>query len=156
MARTILDQNVIGALSEAMNLGCYANIACDYVGIHESTYYRWLKRGEREEERIIGLTEKIEAHEAEIETLSGLAEPSVVDKVRIQHLMIEVKELDEETEPLEGEWIFVQLRESIKNADAAAEMVALGYIRTAMAKDWRCAMTFLERRHPARWSRRIL
>jgi hypothetical protein len=33
-------------------------------------------------------------------------------------------------------------------------ITAVGYVRQAMASDWRAAMTFLERTDPEHWSRR--
>jgi hypothetical protein len=37
---------------------------------------------------------------------------------------------------------------------AEARITAVGYVRQAMASDWKAAMTFLERTDPEHWSRR--
>jgi len=44
--------------------------------------------------------------------------------------------------------------EAVRTAEAAAEVAAVTAVRSAMPEDWRAAVAFLERRHPARWARR--
>jgi hypothetical protein len=44
--------------------------------------------------------------------------------------------------------------EAYRKAEATAEERAIKAIQAAFPDDWRAAMTYLERRHPARWSRR--
>jgi len=46
---------------------------------------------------------------------------------------------------------FVQ---ALKVAEARAEFTAMAEVRAAFAGNWTAAMTYLERRFPARWSRR--
>lgn len=49
MARpTKLDPARRERIVEAIRTGCYAETACRAAGISESTYYRWLQRGEAE------------------------------------------------------------------------------------------------------------
>jgi hypothetical protein len=49
---------------------------------------------------------------------------------------------------------FQKFAEAVREAEAAAEVNALGVIRRAAAEDWRAAGWYLERAHPARWGRR--
>lgn len=44
--------------------------------------------------------------------------------------------------------------EAYRKAEATAEERAIRAIQDAFPNDWRAAMTYLERRHPARWARR--
>lgn len=44
--------------------------------------------------------------------------------------------------------------EAFRKAEAAAEDKAIQAVLAAFPRDWRAAMTYLERRHPGRWARR--
>jgi transposase len=44
--------------------------------------------------------------------------------------------------------------EACRKAEATAEEKAIKAIQAAFPDDWRAAMTYLERRHPGRWSKR--
>jgi hypothetical protein len=44
--------------------------------------------------------------------------------------------------------------EAFRKAEASAEEKAIKAIQAAFPDDWRAAMTYLERRHPSRWSKR--
>jgi hypothetical protein len=46
---------------------------------------------------------------------------------------------------------FGAFRAEVLRAEAEAEVHAVAIIRRAMADDWRAALAYLERRHPARW-----
>jgi hypothetical protein len=52
------------------------------------------------------------------------------------------------------ETVFADFADATKRARAEARVTAVGYVRQAMASDWRAAMTFLERTDPEHWSRR--
>ncbi|MFO7948118.1 MAG: hypothetical protein R6V19_15035 [Armatimonadota bacterium] len=54
----------------------------------------------------------------------------------------------------DGEDPFLEFLESVKKAEAQAEVKALTIIQNAMADDWKAAMTWLERKFPDRWARR--
>jgi len=54
----------------------------------------------------------------------------------------------------EDERKYVEFVDEVKNAMAEAEVMAVGYVRSAMAGNWQAAMTFLERKFPDRWGRR--
>ena len=43
--------------------------------------------------------------------------------------------------------------DAVRQAEAEAEVHAVAIVRRAMADDWRAAITYLERRYPARWRR---
>ncbi len=49
--------------------------------------------------------------------------------------------------------IFSEFHETIKEAEALCEVRACGIISKAMGDSWQAAMTYLERKHPGRWSR---
>src|SRR5215210_3615483 len=44
--------------------------------------------------------------------------------------------------------------EAFRKAEATAEERAIKAVHAAFTDDWRAAMTYLERRHPGRWSKR--
>ncbi len=47
--------------------------------------------------------------------------------------------------------IYREFYEAVRRAMARAEVRAVMILRQAMAKDWRAAMCWLERRYPNRW-----
>lgn len=49
---------------------------------------------------------------------------------------------------------YAVFREAVVRAEADAEVHAVAIIRRAMGEDWRAALAYLERRHPARWRAR--
>lgn len=51
---------------------------------------------------------------------------------------------------------YAEFREAVLLAEAEAEVHAVAVMRRAMPQDWRAAITYLERRYPARWRRRQL
>ena len=86
---------------KAIQAGNYDYVACEYVGIHKSTFYRWMARGEKGRKGI-----------------------------------------------------YKEFSDSIKKANASSEIWAVAFVRSAMANDWRAAMTYLERKFPDRWARK--
>jgi AcrR family transcriptional regulator len=52
------------------------------------------------------------------------------------------------------EWLYLDFRHATKAAEAWAERELLGLVRRA-ARGWQAYATILERRHPARWGRRL-
>jgi hypothetical protein len=101
MARpTKLTPELAEKVITAIRAGNYASVSCQRVGISESTYYRWLERGESE--------------------TSG---------------------------------IYREFLDQIRSAEAEAETHAVAIVRRAMGHEWRAAIAYLERRHPARWRR---
>lgn len=53
-----------------------------------------------------------------------------------------------------GEQPYMEFMEAVKVAEAQAEVHAVEIVNLHMADNWQAAMTYLERRHPARWKRR--
>jgi len=49
--------------------------------------------------------------------------------------------------------IYSEFHETVKEAEALCEVRACGIISKAMGDSWQAAMTYLERKHPGRWSR---
>ena len=86
---------------KAVAAGNYIEASARSAGVHPSTVYRWIERGERE-----------------------------------------------------AEGIYHDFAEEVRRAEAEAEVHAVAIIRRAMAGDWRAALSYLERRHPAGWRRR--
>lgn len=48
-----------------------------------------------------------------------------------------------------------QFCQDVKRADAQAVVFAVELVAEAMPKDWKAAMTWLERRYPGQWGRRL-
>ena len=53
----------------------------------------------------------------------------------------------------DGSGIYFEFLESIKEAEAAAELEAVAHVRLAGHETWQAAMTWLERKFPKRWGR---
>jgi transposase len=49
--------------------------------------------------------------------------------------------------------IYAGFAEAVRLAEAESEVHAVALVRRAMSDDWRAALAYLERRHPARWRR---
>lgn len=52
MAKTKLTTELHEAIVSAIENGCYTSVAVEAAGLDESTYYKWLKRGEAELDRV--------------------------------------------------------------------------------------------------------
>lgn len=50
--------------------------------------------------------------------------------------------------------IYLQFRQAVKGAEREAEVRAVAIIQKHMENNWQAAMTYLERKFPARWGRR--
>lgn len=51
------------------------------------------------------------------------------------------------------ETIYRRFHDIVKTAEAMAEIRAVAIIQQKMTEDWRCAMTYLERKFPHKWGR---
>ena len=51
---------------------------------------------------------------------------------------------------------FLEFSESLQKARAEAEVKAVEAVVNSVSKDWKAAMTFLERRSPDRWGRKAI
>ncbi len=112
------------AIIKALKGGAYAKAAAEQNGIDESTYYRWLQRGEAALEAEAAHLEAEQADEAQMA-------PPLPDK----------RELE-----------YARFVEKVRAAETQAEAEALEKIRGA--DDWRAQAWFLERRQPGRWAKR--
>src|SRR3954453_21116280 len=53
----------------------------------------------------------------------------------------------------EPDSLYARFAQAVRLAQAHAEVHAVALLRRAMPNDWRAALAYLERRHPARWRR---
>lgn len=63
--KTILNQVLIDEIVQVIRAGNYIKVACQYVGISESAYHKWTRRGEKEIARREELEELDELAERE-------------------------------------------------------------------------------------------
>jgi hypothetical protein len=54
---------------------------------------------------------------------------------------------------LEERGIYREFLDAVTKAEAEAEVFAVAILRRAMSDDWKAAVAYLERRHPAGWRR---
>ena len=100
--RSKLTPEVQETITKVIRAGNYAFIAAEYVGISQTTFYRWLELGEQEE-----------------------AGP------------------------------YWEFRDAVKRAAREAEVRAVATVQKHMGTNWQAAMTYLERKFPKRWGRRM-
>jgi transposase len=99
--KTKLTRELIDEASKLIRAGNYNETVCQYLGIHKSTWYKWLAEGEQAN--------------------SGLKK---------------------------------EFFDSIKKAEAHAEIRNVQVIQKAANESWQAAMTYLERKFPDRWGRK--
>jgi hypothetical protein len=51
MAKLKLNQKIIDDSEKLIRAGNYVNVVCNYLGIDESTWYRWIKKGEEDNKK---------------------------------------------------------------------------------------------------------
>lgn len=66
---------------------------------------------------------------------------------------LEERGIDAEVDPALA--VYVEFVGNVKKAEADAEVQAVTRVRSAMGENWQAAMTFLERKYPAKWGRRV-
>lgn len=121
--------------------GNFVKTACEFTGIGVSTFDGWRERGDMEMDRVRNL-------------------PRVdYDKIMDQFLDKPHNSVDYmwENRPRQFnavEWPYVVATLHTRQAQAAAEMRALGVINAAFTDDWKAAAWYLERTKPERYSRR--
>lgn len=108
--RTILNQVLIEEIVRVIRAGNYIKVACQYVGISEAVYHKWVRRGEAEitrREDIEELDEKAEREEIFVQFVVSCAraraeaEAEAVARVReIARGKVRGIELDENGEPV--------------------------------------------------------
>lgn len=105
--------------------GAYIETACQVVGVNKTTLYRWLRRAE-------------DAEAQAMEHFDSGDDPSLQD-------------LYEHVDP--ANWVYLDFRHALKSTEAFAEL-ELATVARQGRSGWQASMTFLERRHPAKWARR--
>lgn len=96
-----LTKELIAESSQLIRAGNYAQTVCDYLGIHKSTWYKWMVEGEVAK--------------------SGLKR---------------------------------EFFDSIKKAEATAEIRNVNIVQKAAEDDWKAAMSYLARKFPDKWGRK--
>ncbi len=80
---------------DAIKAGNYIETAAAYAGIHKSTLYDWLKRGEREKQRVAGTKKKIAKKEEAFVIFSDAVEKALADaEVRDVMLIAKAAQVD--------------------------------------------------------------
>lgn len=135
--RKKLTQERIKKISEAIENGNYASVACAANNIDASTYYRWLRYAEKAIQEIEDdITKKIEQGSITEEQAEDIYEISM--------------------EQLQETNIYCQFYHAIKKAEAIAEDRDVMLITAAaMNGNWQAAAFKLERKHPSKWGRKI-
>lgn len=123
-----ISQAICDALASLVAKGNYNVTACQLIGITESTFYDWLKRGQQD---IDSDTNTLYSYLFEaIKKAEAASEDEMVQRVRAAALP-GVKGKKTKISP---DGTTVEISES--------------------SGDWLAAATYLERRHPDRWGRR--
>lgn len=148
---------------QALEAGAYARTACDLVGIGETTFYRWLQRGEQAEHDL--------QHPPRLDDIAD----NVPEEERARLLRERRRAWAAQARE---DRPYREFREAVTRASARAEVTALATVRTAalqaqqavvvrkqggveevvMVADHgartRAAIEFLKRRFPDRWTDR--
>jgi hypothetical protein len=142
-----MSPTVVKALLDSIAGGAYISTACQFVGISNSTYGLWRRRGEAEIERVKALGEDAEVI---------LQETSVND----EHKAISALDhLAQQAVPpfSDAEWPYAVFWFQVEKAQAAAEIRNLTIIQMAASGDrgaWQASAWILERTRPERYGRR--
>jgi AcrR family transcriptional regulator len=111
---------------DAVLEGNYLETAAQVAGINKTTLYRWLRKAE----------------DLEATALEHVTDDDLDDGADLwQHV-----------DP--ADWVYLNFRHALKSAEAYAETELVRQTLTR-GRGWQAAMTVLERRHPARWGRRL-
>jgi hypothetical protein len=111
---------------DAVLEGNYLETAAQVAGINKTTLYRWLRR----------------AADLEAQALEHVTDDDLDAGADLwQHVDPDL-------------WVYLDFRHALKSAEAYAETEL---VRQTLhrGQGWQAAMTVLERRHPARWGRRL-
>lgn len=133
MARpTKLTPQLIEEISNWLKLGYYQEDAAVMVGISPSTYYEWMKRGEKEIEK---MDDKM-LNPGNIESSSEVVVSSEAEDGEIVNL-------------------YLEFSEAVKRARAEAEGAHIRNIRRASDNGvWQASAWWLERSFPKKWGKR--
>lgn len=154
-----LNRNVIHAITESIRHKAYATVAAQAAGIGQATFFRWMSEGKEAKP-----LDEYETREFDFKKLTAEQFQDMLNQPGIQVLEFEASETLSPSysgKALEITEDFValdvlkrELWESVKEAEAEAEMDAIRIVENHMEDNWQAAMTYLERRFPERWRRR--
>lgn len=137
--KTKLNPRIAQALIGSIANGAYIQTACDYVGVHKTTFYYWRGRGQAEMERYGEGAEDVVSDAA---VTGDKATP-------IPEMFAKVPDgFDPE------EWPFVVFLNQTERAKATAELRNLTIIQQAAGQSWQAAAWILERTHADRYAQR--
>lgn len=128
-------------LVQIISAGNFVKTACEFAGIGVSTFDGWRERGDYEMDRV--------KNKPRVD-YDALMEPFMEEGKNSLDFMWNNR--PKHFDP--AEWPFVVATLHTRQAQAAAEMRALGVITSAYGNDWHAAAWFLERTKPERYSRR--
>lgn len=140
--------NVVTAANILNSLagGAYVRTACQFAGIHHTTYGLWRRRGEDETERVNSLG--LDAGDL----ITGVA---MKDHDGTQRSVGFADMVAARPEPFdEIEWPYVVFLFLSEKSRATAEIRNLQIIQTAAGDTWQAAAWILERTHPELYGRR--
>lgn len=126
---TKLTKGMIEAVCHCIEQGVTQERTAEYVGVSESTFYRWIDRGKVAK--------------------SGIYK-SFWENLQKAHAACEVKLVEQVQAAAKGGEITVETR---INRDADGNVTSSTTIEKQASKSWQAAMTLLERRWPERWGR---
>lgn len=126
--------DIADRLIDALTIGAYREEACNYAPIEPSTLIRWIERGD--------------AHMARMDTYQSA----------LQAWEDKGKRGKKPEMPDQEETIYANFAARIKKAEADARLAAITAVRAGFGqpggKGWVAAMTYLERKDPAKWGRK--
>jgi transposase len=125
----IWDDQLVDQIVQYIEVGNYLTTACAAVGIGESTYHYWLRKGYAVEQLIETMED---AEDLKEEVLMGVIPDGLT--------------------PLDCRYYW--FRDKMLTASARSEAYAVAMVRKHMPDQWTAAMTYLERRFPGRWKRK--
>ena len=130
--KTKLTPEIQETICNWLKLGYYQEDAAVMVGISPSTYYEWMKRGEK-------------AIEKEDQKLLNPPITSNDDELAVQDAAVEGEVLD----------LYSEFSEAVKKARAEAEGAHIRNIRRASDNGvWQASAWWLERSFPKKWGKR--
>jgi len=158
MARpTKISDQKITDVQQVILRGGYIETAAAYAGINKSTFYDWLKRGQREKDRVAKNPEQRSIRKAE----RPFVEFS--DAVERALAQAEVRDLEVVDKAAQGGREVQRITERYERVvDAETGEIQEEYLvnRTEVTEtkdpEWRAAAWKLERRNPEKWGRRRL
>lgn len=123
-----LTPDIQATIIDALLEGAYVETAAQAAGVPVRTLYRWLEKAD-----------DLEA--TALEHWTSDDEPTLNDLYELLN---------------PADWAYVDFRHAMKSAEAAGELELLRLVKGGHGRQpWQAYMTVLERKHPARWGRRL-